>query len=88
MGGGGGGCIPRYTCTCARTHSVIAQELCERRGGRPRLPFRNSPYGLCGRKATPKSRGQEPCQRRGGYPGLLVPDSPYGHCGRKATLRK
>ena len=29
-----------------------AQELCESRGGRPGLPVLNSPYGLCGRKAT------------------------------------
>ena len=29
-----------------------AQELCERRGGRPGLPVPNKPYGLCGRKAT------------------------------------
>ena len=28
-----------------------AQELCESRGGRPGLPFPNSHYGLCGRKA-------------------------------------
>ena len=28
------------------------QELCESRGGRPGLPAPNSPYGLCGRKAT------------------------------------
>ena len=28
------------------------QELCESRGGRPGLPVPNSPYGLCGRKAT------------------------------------
>ena len=29
-----------------------AQELCERRGGRPGLPVpnTNSPYGLCGRR--------------------------------------
>ena len=27
-------------------------ELCESRGGRPGLPVPNSPYGLCGRKAT------------------------------------
>ena len=32
--------------------AVRAQELCERRGGRPGLPVPNSPYGLCGRKAT------------------------------------
>ena len=31
---------------------VRAQELCESRGGRPGLPVPNSPYGLCGRKAT------------------------------------
>ena len=29
-----------------------AQERCESRGGRPGLPVTNSPYGLCGRKAT------------------------------------
>ena len=29
-----------------------AQELCESRGGRPGLPVPNSPYDLCGRKAT------------------------------------
>ena len=28
------------------------QEMCESRGGRPGLPVRNRPYGLCGRKAT------------------------------------
>ena len=28
------------------------QELCESRRGRPGLPISNSPYGLCGRKAT------------------------------------
>ena len=35
---------------------VRAQELCESRGGRPWLPVPNSPYGLCGRKATLKSK--------------------------------
>ena len=29
-----------------------AQKLCKSRGGRPGLPVPNSPYGLCGRKAT------------------------------------
>ena len=29
-----------------------AQGLCESRGGCPGLPVCNSPYGLCGRKAT------------------------------------
>ena len=33
-------------------HHQLNQELCESRGGRPGLPFPNSPYGLCGRKAT------------------------------------
>ena len=32
--------------------AVRAQEVCESRGGRPGLPVPNSPYGLCGRKAT------------------------------------
>ena len=29
-----------------------AQQLCERRGGRPGLPVPNSPHGLCGLNAT------------------------------------
>ena len=33
-----------------------AQELCKSRGGRPGLPVPNSPYGLCGRKATLNER--------------------------------
>ena len=32
--------------------ALRAQVLCESRGGRPGLPVRNSPCGLCGRKAT------------------------------------
>ena len=32
--------------------SYRAQELCESGGGRRALPVPNSPYGLCGRKAT------------------------------------
>ena len=32
--------------------SRCTTELCESRGGRPRLPVPNGPYGLCGRKAT------------------------------------
>ena len=34
------------------TYCHRAQGLCESRGGRPGLPVPNSPYGLCGRKAT------------------------------------
>ena len=65
-----------------------AQELFENRGGRPGLPVPNSPYGLCGRKATLKLslRAQELCESRGGRPWPPVPNSPYGLCGRKATL--
>ena len=33
-------------------HPFRTQELCESRGGRPGLPVPNSPYGLCGCKAT------------------------------------
>ena len=46
----------------------------------------NSPYGLCGRKATfeeedhSRSSGAV-CESRGG-----LPNSPYGLYGRKATL--
>ena len=46
------------------------QVLCESRGGRPGLPVLNSPYGLCGRKATlNRLRTQELCESRGGHPG-------------------
>ena len=38
---------------------VRAQELCERRGGRPGLPVPNSPYGLCGRKVTLNQRAAQ-----------------------------
>ena len=34
------------------TEGLGAHELCEGRGGRPALPVLNSPYGLCGCKAT------------------------------------
>ena len=37
--------------------NFIAQELYEIRGGRPGGPVLNSPYGLCGRKATLKPKG-------------------------------
>ena len=53
-----------------------AQELCERRGGRPGLPVTNSPYGLCRRKATLNSlKAQMLCESRGGRPGLPVANS-------------
>ena len=52
----------------------------------------NSPYGLCGRKATlneqlvdSQSSGAV-CESRGGRPELPVPNCPYGLCGGKATL--
>ena len=65
--------------------------MCESQGGRPGLPVPNSPYGLCGRKATfnlklETLRAQELCESQGGRPGLPVPNSPYGLCGRKAIL--
>ena len=63
-----------------------AQELCESRGGRSGLPVPNSPYGLCGHKAT--SEVQELCESRDGRPGLHVPTSPSGLCGRKATFEE
>ena len=62
---------------------VRAQGLCESRGGRPGLPVPNSPYGLCGRKATLNLKfvdfsAQELCESRGGRPGLHVPNSSCG----------
>ena len=50
--------IVRTVTACGReaalneSYSHRAQKLCESRGGRPGLPVPNSPYGLCGRKAT------------------------------------
>ena len=67
------------------TQSSRAKSRC----GRPGLLIPNSPYGLCGRKATLNlnvSRAQELCERRGGRPGLSVLNSSYGLCKRKATL--
>ena len=65
VGGGGGegafcstGLSPLFSrlldsrsCQTARQISIA---VCESRGGRPGLPVPNSPYGLCGRKATLK----------------------------------
>ena len=39
-----------------RALTFRAQELCERRGGRPELPVRTIPYDLGGRKATLKKK--------------------------------
>ena len=43
----------------------------------------NSPYGLCGRKATLKKKESK---RKWTWSPVL--NSPYGLCGRKATLKK
>ena len=50
-------------------YSTVQEPLCDCRGGRPGLPILNSPYGLCGRKAT-LNRAQDLCENRGGRPGL------------------
>ena len=67
------------------------QQLCESRGGRPGLPVPNSPYSLCGRKATLNLawiRAQGLCECRGGRTvEVAVPNGPYSLCGRKATLK-
>ena len=44
----------KTTATATTAMSAInkAQELCDNGGGRPGFPVPNSPYGLCGRKAT------------------------------------
>ena len=61
-----------------QSHLPRAQELCESRGGRPGFPVPNSPYSLCGRKATLKNRAQELCESRGGRPGFPFPYCPHG----------
>ena len=49
--------------------TLIAQELCESRGGRPGLPFPNSPYGpCCGRNAAMNERGKTETYRPYHYP--------------------
>ena len=72
------------------TARLRAQEGCESRGGRPGLPVPNSPYGLCGRKATVNTQfGQSSgAVRKSRWPSWSppVPSSPYGLNGRKATL--
>ena len=61
-------------------------ELCESWGGRPKLPVPNSPYGLCGHKATLNLLRTELCESWSRCPRLPDPNSPYGLCGCKATL--
>ena len=41
------------------------QEVCESRGGRPGLPVPNSPYVLCGRKATFEEEEEEEEEEEG-----------------------
>ena len=54
-----------------------AQELCESRGGRPRLPVPNKPTVSVDVKHTLfRRRAQELCESRGGRPGLPVPNKP------------
>ena len=61
-------------------YELVAQELCESRGGRPGLSVPNNPYGFGGRKATLNYEliAQELCESRGGRP--------YGLCGRNFEL--
>ena len=49
-------------CVCGveDVRFLSVQELCGGRGGRPGLPVPNSPYGLCGRKATFKEGNTAP----------------------------
>ena len=70
-----------------------AQELYERRGGRPGLSGATSPNG-CGRRATLKKTNYVLSELRSCVKvevdvlgSLPVPDSVYGLCGRRATLK-
>ena len=47
--------------------------MCESRGGRPGLPVPNSPYGLCGHKAT-MSTSEESHHNVVHLPGKLADD--------------
>ena len=53
--------VPNMSARPPRTLSPTssAQELCESRGGRPGFPVSDSPYGLCGRKATLEQEEEE-----------------------------
>ena len=69
--------------TACRKSSFRVQELCESRGGRPGRPVPNSPYGLCGRKATLDHKRQSAGAE---WPGFTVPNILYCLCVRKAAL--
>ena len=46
-------CAAGVVCSCVhKVCGLRAQELCESGGGRPGFLVTNSPYGLCGSKAT------------------------------------
>ena len=71
--------------------ALRAQELREIRRGRPGLPVPNSPYGLCGCKATLNSSNRVSPELRPTFVKvevdvLDVPSSPFSLRGRKATL--
>ena len=51
-GVGRGGFLDQHSCLVCMCGQSRVQELCESRGGHPGLPVPNSPYGLCGHKAT------------------------------------
>ena len=53
------------------TYLFRAEKFCESRGGRPGLPVRNSPDGLCRRKATLNLNLAIPCEGKN-TPGCLV----------------
>ena len=64
-----------------------AQELCQRRRGRPGCPVPNSPHGInvcvdirqhLKKNKKTEGRVQELCEIRGGRPGLPVPNRHYG----------
>ena len=62
--------------------------MCQSRGGRPRLPVPNIPYGLCGRKTTVEEELVKHLRGRVkvevdvlGSPSLIA--LRVSHCGRK-----
>ena len=78
---------PRSVKHACLVHRV--PELCESRGGRPGFLGPNSPYGLCGSKATSNSN-PFPSEFRSCVKVAVVVlvdlNSPDGLCGRKAIM--
>ena len=82
---GGLGGMHTYGCVAQRTSSLHRQCFSsESRGGRPGLSVPNSPYGLCGRKATIEKKKKPICSEFrscvNAEVAVVGSNSPYGLC--------